>query len=692
MIPCFAHNAVHCAVCKCIKHRVTDCIDQICKNERETKTLTSFLSQPLHQVRGSLRTVSPVNSKLSSQQSNSTSGTNIVNSTPSLSESGDSAELIKFLKQQNAQLQLQIQDLTNQLKILTEKLSVPDNQQQGFVTPSVKRKNSKGAEDQRKKVHSIAAKNTNNRFELLSEEEDTDESTYEPDLTLGSDEEVFQSPSRSNNPVIKKAAKRVQQRQEAQQRQHQQQQRKTVDKAIEKGKKNTTLSTPSSQQPTIKIAKVLKPPPIITATDTDFVFLCNVLKNVDRTKWSSKILPQNCFKINPLDDDTHAVIIKSLKENNLQHNTYENKNRRPIRVMAKGLHHSISPNEILEDLTLQGFKPIDAINIIRKDRKPISKNDTNSQITPDSSDLSPSKSNAEMETAEKSNELAINTPATGNDINEKIKDSQEPPPIISENSPDKEAAQAITIPTTTNPNFETIITPLNLFAISFEKSDDIEKIFEIKTIANMLVVIEPVRPNPKTTLVQCKACQAFDHTAKYCNYTPHCVRCAQEHLTTDCPLPKFIPNPKCANCGQNHPANYLGCLIAKEVTQEKKATLKRALDKKINTKTEKRLQQVPTPKTTLKKGVSFRDTLREPNLLDQREFPALGKTQNNAQSPPSTSQGIQLQQQPPSDMELTLTKILSTLTVLTERVAKLENQRPIRAAGSGPILRNGRRN
>ena len=39
-----------------------------------------------------------------------------------------------------------------------------------------------------------------------------------------------------------------------------------------------------------------------------------------------------------------------------------------------------------------------------------------------------------------------------------------------------------------------------------------------------------------------------------------CVKCGNNHIHTSCTKTKTEP-PKCANCGEDHPANYRGCKI-----------------------------------------------------------------------------------------------------------------------------------
>jgi hypothetical protein len=62
--------------------------------------------------------------------------------------------------------------------------------------------------------------------------------------------------------------------------------------------------------------------------------------------------------------------------------------------------------------------------------------------------------------------------------------------------------------------------------------------------------------DPKGPL-QCKSCQRFGHTRRYCGYALRCVACGHAHLSGEC----FTPQQqlKCCSFGGNHSANYRGC-------------------------------------------------------------------------------------------------------------------------------------
>lgn len=101
-----------------------------------------------------------------------------------------------------------------------------------------------------------------------------------------------------------------------------------------------------------------------------------------------------------------------------------------------------------------------------------------------------------------------------------------------------------------------------MFLVTFDSKEDVKKIYNIKHILHSIVKVEPVKLS--NLIPQCKICQAFGHTKNYCGKEPRRVKCSGKHSTIDC---KKLSDqkPKCCNCGQDHPANYRGCVVAKEL-------------------------------------------------------------------------------------------------------------------------------
>lgn len=133
---------------------------------------------------------------------------------------------------------------------------------------------------------------------------------------------------------------------------------------------------------------------------------------------------------------------------------------------------------------------------------------------------------------------------------------------------------------------------LPLFMLTFYNQENIEKIFNIKSIMGISVKIEPLRKNT-SIIPQCKRCQAFGHTQSYCNREFACVKCAGKHLTKNCLL-KSDQRPKCVNCRGDHPASYRGCPIAKErqLIRKKQTNTRRQKQSKIAD--DKKTKQVET--------------------------------------------------------------------------------------------------
>lgn len=66
---------------------------------------------------------------------------------------------------------------------------------------------------------------------------------------------------------------------------------------------------------------------------------------------------------------------------------------------------------------------------------------------------------------------------------------------------------------------------------------------------------------------QCFRCQRFGHVSKNCNMDPRCVQCSLVHEMGQC-TKQPEEQPVCVNCGENHPASYKGCTIAKDYKRE----------------------------------------------------------------------------------------------------------------------------
>lgn len=106
--------------------------------------------------------------------------------------------------------------------------------------------------------------------------------------------------------------------------------------------------------------------------------------------------------------------------------------------------------------------------------------------------------------------------------------------------------------------------PLPMFFVDLEPEINNKRIYDLQYVCNTKITIEP--PRKKRGIVQCMRCQEYGHSKAYC-YRPHnCVKCGEQHDSKSCQKPKNIP-AKCALCDGNHPANYKGCQVYKDLIQ-----------------------------------------------------------------------------------------------------------------------------
>ena len=130
--------------------------------------------------------------------------------------------------------------------------------------------------------------------------------------------------------------------------------------------------------------------------------------------------------------------------------------------------------------------------------------------------------------------------------------------------------------------------PLSLFFIDIKHKENNIEIYNVNRLMNSIVKIEPALV--KKEIVQCKRCQRYGHTQKYCNHNFWCVKCAGSHPTGQCTKSPETP-AKCIHCQGEHPANCKGCSAYKTLHNNKYPKLR---PKEI-TKQEPRLQKFSTP-------------------------------------------------------------------------------------------------
>lgn len=110
-----------------------------------------------------------------------------------------------------------------------------------------------------------------------------------------------------------------------------------------------------------------------------------------------------------------------------------------------------------------------------------------------------------------------------------------------------------------------------VYLIYFNKSSNIKisQLRDIKAIEHVIVKWD-FYSNRRNGPIQCSNCLSYGHGGHNCHLIPRCIRCSLNHKSIECPkllnehkmqTRTRIPDNelKCANCGQNHAANYSKC-------------------------------------------------------------------------------------------------------------------------------------
>ena len=108
--------------------------------------------------------------------------------------------------------------------------------------------------------------------------------------------------------------------------------------------------------------------------------------------------------------------------------------------------------------------------------------------------------------------------------------------------------------------------PLPMFFVDLKPAPNNKDIFSIEYLQQCRISFEA--PNPKRDIPQCTKCQRYGHTKNFCHQKPRCVKCAGPHLTSLCSRKEKSNDVRCVLCNGNHPANYKGCQIYKELQQK----------------------------------------------------------------------------------------------------------------------------
>jgi len=107
---------------------------------------------------------------------------------------------------------------------------------------------------------------------------------------------------------------------------------------------------------------------------------------------------------------------------------------------------------------------------------------------------------------------------------------------------------------------------LPIHFIDIKPSGNNKEIYNITTLLNTIVQLEA--PDAIREIPQCMHSKLFGHTKNYCRKNPRSVKCAEQHLNSECSRKAKDNNVKCVNCYAKHPAKCRGCMIHKQIQQK----------------------------------------------------------------------------------------------------------------------------
>jgi hypothetical protein len=108
-------------------------------------------------------------------------------------------------------------------------------------------------------------------------------------------------------------------------------------------------------------------------------------------------------------------------------------------------------------------------------------------------------------------------------------------------------------------------TPTLHVVVELQLAPNNKDIFNVEYIQEYKIKLEPPRYN--RDIAQCVNCQRYGHAKNYCHLKPRCVKCAGEHLTNQCQKKKDRAMSHVSSV-VNHPANYKGCTVYKDLEKK----------------------------------------------------------------------------------------------------------------------------
>lgn len=160
-------------------------------------------------------------------------------------------------------------------------------------------------------------------------------------------------------------------------------------------------------------------------------------------------------------------------------------------------------------------------------------------------------------------------------------------------------------------------------------------------------------------LTQCRRCQRWGHAASSClARNPSCLKCAQAHETRNCTKSPDVP-AVCANCRQDHPANYNGCeayIKYKDSRERASNQMRERRHPNPGPPQQPPRRYIPAPPPAINPWTRSRadQTPASPLQGPREEFPPLRESRSagpNSQGPPLPPSRDSRQQSPPAQSQ-----------------------------------------
>lgn len=114
-----------------------------------------------------------------------------------------------------------------------------------------------------------------------------------------------------------------------------------------------------------------KPPPVIINKLEKYDTLVSHLSG-KQISYQTSMLAGGNIKINVKDENSYRNLTKTLNDTNLEWYSFEDKQNRPLKVVARKLHQTCQVKKITEDLKNKGYKIENVTQLLRgKDKSPL---------------------------------------------------------------------------------------------------------------------------------------------------------------------------------------------------------------------------------------------------------------------------------------------------------------------------------